>query len=243
MILGRAPLPASNAPYYVAPDWRRRSSGESAIPHREARKRRALWHPLACGAMPHGIPHAADAFSGFKFAAAWRSMRPNPLHCGAREERHVDRFAARDPRTAPRPRGAALRARAAGRRLDPLHHPRDPADRNAERGGAGDHRAQRRDAAAGGRHRVPRLSRGRSQLFKDAGCDIKGERVRFPRGLARQPLRDDAGAICAARAQSRAQRRHRRQGDGVRAQLRLALRARSRQGPALRHDRGLPAIS
>ena len=100
-------------------------------------------------------------------------------------------------------------------------------------------RTQRRDAAAGDRHRVSRLS-------PRAGA-LSQRRLRHQgraRALSARPraaaLRDGAGAVRAARAQSRAQRRHRRQRDGVRAQLRLALRPRSRQGPALRHDRRLP---
>ena len=39
------------------------------------------------------------------------------------------------------------------------------------------------------------------ELFRGAGCDVKGERVRFPRGLARQALRDRARrATCSTRA-------------------------------------------
>ena len=77
-------------------------------------------------------------------------------------------------------------------------------------------------------------------LFRAAGCDIKGERVRFPRGLARKLCATDAAPLRAARAQSGAQRADRRRRDGVRAQLRLALRPRPRPGPALRNDRRLP---
>ena len=79
-------------------------------------------------------------------------------------------------------------------------------------------------------------------LFRGAGCDVKGERVRFPRGLARQLCATAPVALRAARAQPGAQRRHRRRRDGVRAELRLALRPRPRQGPPLRDARGLPEL-
>ena len=55
------------------------------------------------------------------------------------------------------------------------------------------------------------------ELLKAAGCDIKGERVRFPRGLATPADRDRAVRIHAARAQRRAQRAYRRQATGLRA--------------------------
>ena len=77
------------------------------------------------------------------------------------------------------------------------------------------------------------------ELFRAAGGDIKGERVRFPSGLARKLCATTPRNMCSTRAIPSATS-HRRQGDGVRAQLRLALRSRSRQGPPLRHDRGLP---
>ena len=80
------------------------------------------------------------------------------------------------------------------------------------------------------------------ELFRGAGCDIKGERVRFPRGLARRLCATTPVAICAARAQSRAQCQNRRRCDGVRAQLWLAVRPRPRQRPPLRHARRLPEL-
>ena len=145
--------------------------------------------------------------------------------------------AAREPRRGREARRSA-RAKALAR-LHPLHHPQDPADRNGQRGRARDDRAQRRDAAQEVGIEFREFPRA-LELFRGAGCDIKGERVRFPRGLARQPLRHHAVAICAARAQSRAQRADRRRRDGVRAELRLALRPRPRQRPPLRHARRLP---
>ena len=78
------------------------------------------------------------------------------------------------------------------------------------------------------------------ELFRGAGCDIKGERVRFPRGLARR--------LCATTPSQYVQHARnpernvldRRRRDGVCPQLRLAVRPRPRQGPPLRHARGLP---
>ena len=76
--------------------------------------------------------------------------------------------------------------------------------------------------------------------FRDAGADVDGSRVRFPRGLCRQIVQATApGDVHPARPQSRAQRAGRRRRHGVRPQLRLAVRPRPRQRPALRHDRRL----
>ena len=77
-------------------------------------------------------------------------------------------------------------------------------------------------------------------LFRQAGCDVKGHRVRFPSGLARQ--------LCATTPAQYVQHARNPERNVViggkehrlRPQLRLALRARSRQGPALRDDRGFP---
>ena len=75
--------------------------------------------------------------------------------------------------------------------------------------------------------------------FADAGADVDGTRVRFPRA-ARPPARVDcAGAVRAARPQPRQQRAGRRRRHRVRPQLRLAVRPRPRPRPALRHARGL----
>ncbi len=79
------------------------------------------------------------------------------------------------------------------------------------------------------------------QIWRDAGADIQGERVRFPAASAarwcRRPRRVSTRSTRAIRsaASSWSAARH-----GLRAELRLALRARSRSGPTLRHDRGFP---
>ena len=148
------------------------------------------------------------------------------------------------PRPPPASRAAAARRAAPpapSARMSPLPYitRNIPLTEILERRGARNHRAQRRDAARGDRHRVPRLSRARSSSFA-----APARRQGRARALSARPrataLRHDAAALRPARAQSRAQRRHRRQRDGVRAELRLALRPRPRQGPPLRHDRGLP---
>ena len=40
------------------------------------------------------------------------------------------------------------------------------------------------------------------QLLKDAGCEIEGERVRFPRGLARSVIRESAPATFTQHARN-----------------------------------------
>ena len=81
------------------------------------------------------------------------------------------------------------------------------------------------------------------RLFADAGADVDGERVRFPRGMCRQIVQATAPRdVHAVRAQPGAQRRDRRPEHGLRPELRLAVRARPRQRPPLRHDRGLPQL-
>ena len=81
------------------------------------------------------------------------------------------------------------------------------------------------------------------RLFEDAGADIDGERVRFPRGLCRAARAGDrAGPVHAGGAEPGEQRRDRRHEHRVRAGVRLAVRARSRQRAALRDDRGLPQL-
>ena len=80
------------------------------------------------------------------------------------------------------------------------------------------------------------------QLWRDAGADVQGERVRFPRGLCREHHPEDARPRTYtqhARNPARSVRDRRRR-HGVRAELRLAVRARPRRRPALRHDRGFP---
>ena len=87
-------------------------------------------------------------------------------------------------------------------------------------------------------------TRTRSRLLRDAGADVQGERVRFPRGMCRQIVQATAPrAVHPVRPQPRANNvqiggsAHR-----PRPELRLAVRARPRQRPALRHDRGLPQL-
>ena len=143
-------------------------------------------------------------------------------------------------RASPGPRGAPRGARAARRRLDsPTSPARSPTTEILGEEGLAliERNADTLLQEVG--HRVSRLSRG-------AGA-LQGRRLRHQgraRALSPRPrpaaLRDGAVELRAARAQPRAQRRHRRRRDGVRAQLRLAVRPRSRQGPALRHDRGFP---
>ena len=78
------------------------------------------------------------------------------------------------------------------------------------------------------------------QLWKEAGADVKGERVHFPQGPAALAAEDRAADLHPACAQSGALGRDRRQRHGVRAGLRPALRARPRRQAPLRHDRGFP---
>jgi hypothetical protein len=114
-----------------------------------------------------------------------------------------------------------------------------PEFRDPERRGAGDHRGTprpcwRRSASISSTtRRAGAVARGRA--------DVQGERVRIPRGLARQ-LCATAPAIYPARPQPRAQRRDRRAQPGAGAGLWPALRARPRRRAALCHDRGFPQL-
>ena len=158
-----------------------------------------------------------------------------------RRERHVGNCIGRRQGAKTRAGGSPNGARPSLACVRPLHHAQDPTHRNAERRGPRNDRAQRRDAIAGDRHRVSRLSPG--------ACSLSRRRLRH-QGRAgalsarsrATALRDDAFAICAARAQPRAQRRHRRRRDGLCAELWLALRPRPRQGPPLRNARRLPEL-
>ena len=80
-------------------------------------------------------------------------------------------------------------------------------------------------------------------LFKEAGAEIDGERVRFPRGLCRHIVQASAPARFTQVARNPA---HNVEiggpSHGLRARLRLAVRARPRRRPPLRHDRGLPQL-
>ena len=80
-------------------------------------------------------------------------------------------------------------------------------------------------------------------LWKAAGADVQGERVRFPRGMCRELIRNARAArVRAVRAQSGAQRAHRRRLHGVRAGVRLAVHPQPRRRPPLRAARGLPQL-
>ncbi len=78
------------------------------------------------------------------------------------------------------------------------------------------------------------------ELFRGAGCDIKGERVRFPRGLARRLCATTPSQYVQHARNPERNVHDRRRCDGVCAQLRLPVRPRPRQGPPLRHARRLP---
>ena len=82
------------------------------------------------------------------------------------------------------------------------------------------------------------------ERFADAGADVDGTRVRFPRGMCRSDRAGDrAGDVHPSTpATRRTQRADRRRRHGVRAELRLAVRPRPRQRPALRHARRLPEL-
>ena len=103
-------------------------------------------------------------------------------------------------------------------------------------------RGERRHDPRGGRARVPRRP-GRARAFRDAGADVQGERVRFPRGMCRQIVQATAPREFTQYARNEANSvqiggtAHR-----PRPELRLAVRPRPGQRPALRHDRGLPEL-
>ncbi len=65
-------------------------------------------------------------------------------------------------------------------------------------------------------------------LWREAGADVKGTRVHFPQGPLPLAFEDRAADFHAARPQSRALGRDRRQRHRLRAGLRPALRARPR---------------
>ncbi len=126
------------------------------------------------------------------------------------------------------------------RRARPVPDPQARPVRGPRRGGPVAHRAQRRHDPRGGRPRVPWRRR------RDP-APARGRRRRRRRARplpARDVPLDRAGQRAApvhpVRPQPGAQRRDRRGAHGVRPELRLAVRARPRRRPALRHDRGLP---
>ena len=120
------------------------------------------------------------------------------------------------------------------RKLAPVRGPR--------RGGPVAHRAQRRHDPPGGRPRVP----GRSRC----AAPVRRRRRRRPGRAGPLPARDvppdrpgdGAARVHPVRPQPGQQRRDRRPEHRLRPELRLAVRARPGQRPALRDDRGLPQL-
>ena len=81
-------------------------------------------------------------------------------------------------------------------------------------------------------------------LWREAGAEVSGERVRFPRGMCRALIRDNAPATFTQHARNPARSREdRRAAHRVRTRLRPALRTQPRRGAALRDDRGPSATS
>ena len=81
------------------------------------------------------------------------------------------------------------------------------------------------------------------ELWRAAGADVKGERVRIPRGLARKLCSTAPRDLYPARPQPGAQCRDRRPQSGAGPGLRPALRARCGRWAALCHDRRISRIS
>ena len=80
-------------------------------------------------------------------------------------------------------------------------------------------------------------------IFRNAGADVDGTRVRFPRGMCRSLVQATAPRLFTQLARNpRPQRADRRPVHGPRADLWLAVHPQPRRGPALRHDRGLPQL-
>ena len=81
------------------------------------------------------------------------------------------------------------------------------------------------------------------ELLKGAGCRCGRRTCAVPARPvpATGPGHRSAG-VHAARAEPGEQRADRRQRHGVRARVRLAVRARRRRRPSVRHDRGLPQL-
>ena len=126
------------------------------------------------------------------------------------------------------------------RRARPVPDPQARPVRGPRRGRPGAHRGERRHDPRGGRPRVPRRRRG-------ARAPPRGRRRRRrrPRPLPARDVPPDRpghrpAPVHPVRAQPGAERRDRRDAHGLRPELRLAVRARPRRRPALRHDRGLP---
>ena len=132
-------------------------------------------------------------------------------------------------------------ARLARDRAGAVPHAHDEAVRDRRRRRPVDHRAHRRHHPRRGRHRGPRLPRGAADLRRR-----RCPRRRHPRALPPWHVPRDrlagAGAVHPARPQPDELRRDRRQAHGVRPELRLAVRARPRPRPPLRHPRRLPEL-
>ena len=80
------------------------------------------------------------------------------------------------------------------------------------------------------------------KVYADAGASVDGTRVRFHAACAGRSCRPARRANTSSTRATREERAHRWRRDGVRAQLRLAVRLRSRQRPPLRDDRRLPKL-
>ena len=81
------------------------------------------------------------------------------------------------------------------------------------------------------------------EIFRAAGADVQGTRVRFERGMCRQIVQATAPReLYPDGAQPGTQRRHRRPAHGPRAVLRVAVHPQPRRRPALRDDRGLSQL-
>ncbi len=78
-------------------------------------------------------------------------------------------------------------------------------------------------------------------MWRDAGADVDGERVRFPAGLCRSLIQAQRPAEFTQHARNPASAAsHRRRPHGAGAGLRFAVRPRPGRRTALRHPRGLP---
>ncbi len=138
--------------------------------------------------------------------------------------------------------GAPGRPGARRGRAGAVPHPDPRAVRGPGRGGPRADRAQRRHDPPGGWPGVPRRRRG-ARTLRDAGADVDGERVRFPRGMCRSIVQASAPAAYVQHARNPAHSvADRRPEHGLRAQLRVAVRARPRRRAPLRDARGLPEL-
>ena len=209
-------------------------------------------------AFPHRTAPLPEPLGGRRPARRGRRRRPRrtgrraptaPRRADARLRDPQPRGRTDDRSTAPRQRTGGRDARRAAARSTP-HVAREPFltrtlapfEVLGEEGLAIIEHERRHDPR-GGRARVPRRRRRAPRCFQDAGADVQGERVRFPRGLARQLVQATAPRQFTQYARNEANNVE-IGGDahGPRPELRLAVRPRPRQRPALRHDRGLPEL-